>query len=88
MGAYIQTDFDRRIHHENVMIFSVETGEPLILFQNCSINEFRTGAAGAIGAKYLARADASGVAVLGSAIHAETQLRGVAAVRKLTEVKI
>jgi alanine dehydrogenase len=88
MGAYLQTDLDRRIHHENIMIFSVETGEPLILFQNCSINEFRTGAAGAIGAKYLARADASHVAVLGSAIHAETQLKGVAAVRNLTEVKV
>jgi len=85
MGAYIQTDLDRRIHHENVMIFSVETGEPLILFQDCSINEYRTGAAGAIGAKYLARADASRVAVLGSAVHAETQLKAVAAVRKLTE---
>jgi ornithine cyclodeaminase/alanine dehydrogenase-like protein (mu-crystallin family) len=88
MGAYLQTDLDRCIHHENVMIFSVETGEPLILFQNCSINEFRTGAAGAIGAKYLARANASRVAVLGSAIHAETQLKGVAAVRNLTEVKV
>ena len=88
MGAYLQTDLDRRIHHENVMIFSVESGEPLILFQNCSINEFRTGAAGAIGAKYLARADAGRVAVFGSAIHAETQLKGVAAVRKLTEVKV
>ncbi len=85
MGAYIQTDLDRRIHHENVMIFSVETGEPLILFQDCSINEYRTGAAGAIGAKYLARRDASRVAVLGSAVHAETQLKAVAAVRKLTE---
>ncbi|MGH7812299.1 MAG: hypothetical protein ACREP5_18675, partial [Candidatus Binatia bacterium] len=72
MGAYIQTDLDRRIHHENVMLFSVETGEPLILFQDCSINEYRTGAAGAIGAKYLARADASRVAVFGSAVHAET----------------
>jgi alanine dehydrogenase len=88
MGAYLQTDLDRRIHHENVIIFSVETGEPLILFQNCSINEFRTGAAGAIGAKYLARANASRVAVLGSAVHAETQLKGVAAVRKLTEVNV
>lgn len=85
MGAYIQTDLDRRIHHENVMIFSVESGEPLILFQDCSINEYRTGAAGAIGAKYLARRDASRVAVLGSAVHAETQLKAVAAVRKLTE---
>jgi ornithine cyclodeaminase/alanine dehydrogenase-like protein (mu-crystallin family) len=55
MGAYIHTDLDRRIHHENVMIFSIATGEPLILFQDCSINEYRTGTAGAIGAKYLAR---------------------------------
>ena len=85
MGAYIQTDLDRRIHHENVMLFSVENGEPLILFQDCSINEYRTGAAGAIGAKYLARRDASRVAVLGSAVHAETQLKAVAAVRNLTE---
>lgn len=84
MGAYIQTDLDRKIHHENVMIFSAESGEPLILFQDCSINEYRTGAAGGIGAKYLARADASRVAVLGSAVHAETQLKAAAAVRKLT----
>ena len=85
MGAYIQTDLDRKIHHENVMIFSAESGEPLILFQDCSINEFRTGAAGGIGAKYLARTDASRVAVLGSAAHAETQLRAMGSVRKLTE---
>jgi len=85
MGAYIQTDLDRKIHHENVMIFSAESGEPLILFQDCSINEFRTGAAGGIGAKYLAHPNAHRVAVLGSAVHAETQLSAVATVRKLTE---
>jgi ornithine cyclodeaminase/alanine dehydrogenase-like protein (mu-crystallin family) len=88
MGAYLQTDLDRRIHHETILLYSVETGEPLILFQDCSINEYRTGAAGAIGAKYLARADASRVAVFGSAIHAETQLKAVAAVRKLTRIRV
>ena len=46
MGAYLQTDLDRRLHNETVILYSVETGEPLILFQNCSINEARTGAAG------------------------------------------
>ncbi len=51
MGAYLQTDLDRRLHHETVILYSAETGEPLILFQDCSINEFRTGAAGGIGAK-------------------------------------
>jgi len=85
MGAYLQTDLDRQIHHETVILYSIETGEPLILFQDCSINEYRTGAAGAIGAKYLARADANRVAILGSAVHAETQLRAVAAVRNLTQ---
>ncbi|HYA28288.1 MAG TPA: ornithine cyclodeaminase family protein [Acidobacteriota bacterium] len=88
MGAYIQTDMDRRIHHENVMLFSVEDGVPLILFQDCSINEFRTGAAGAIGTKYLARADASRVAILGSSVHAETQLKAIAIVRNLTQVRV
>ena len=88
MGAYLQTDLDRRIHHESVVLYSAESGEPLIFFQDCCINEYRTGAAGGIGAKYLARADASRVAVIGSAIHAETQLKAVAAVRKLTGVKV
>jgi alanine dehydrogenase len=59
-----------------------------MFFQDCSINEYRTGAAGGIGAKYLARRDASRVAVIGSAVHAETQLKAVAAVRNLTEVKV
>ena len=86
MGAYLQTDLDRRIHHETVIVYSVETGEPLMMFQDCSINEARTGAAGGLGAKHLARANASRVAVIGSAIHAQTQLAAVAAVRDLTDV--
>ncbi len=88
MGAYLQTDLDRRIHHETVILYSVETGAPLILFQNCSINENRTAAAGALGAKHLARADARRAALFGSAAHAESQLRAAAAVRDLTEARI
>jgi ornithine cyclodeaminase/alanine dehydrogenase-like protein (mu-crystallin family) len=88
MGAYLQTDLDRRIHHETVILYSVETGEPLILFQDCAVNENRTAAAGAIGAKYLARTDARRVALFGSAVHAESQLKAVAAVRDLTQVRV
>jgi alanine dehydrogenase len=88
MGAYLQTDLDRRIHHETIILYSTDTGEPLMLFQDCSINEGRTGAAGGLGAKHLARADARRAAVLGSAIHAQTQLRALAAVRRLIEVKV
>jgi alanine dehydrogenase len=88
MGAYLQTDLDRRIHHESVILYSAETGEPLIFFQDCSINELRTGAAGAIGAKYLARPDAHRLTVFGSAVHAQSQLKAACAVRTLTKVKV
>jgi ornithine cyclodeaminase/alanine dehydrogenase-like protein (mu-crystallin family) len=88
MGAYLQTDLDRRLHRETVIIYSVESGEPLALFQDCAINELRTGAAGGIGAKYLACKEASRVAIFGSKVHAETQLKAVATVRTLTQIKV
>jgi hypothetical protein len=28
MGAYLQTDLDRRLHNETVILYSVETGRP------------------------------------------------------------
>jgi alanine dehydrogenase len=88
MGAYLQTDLDRRLHNETVILYSVETGEPLILFQNCSINESRTGVAGGIGAKYLARKDSRIAAVLGSQAHAVMQLKAAHAVRPLRLAKV
>ena len=88
MGAYLQTDRDRTIHHETVILYSVETGEPLILFQDCSINELRTGAAGGVGAKHLASPDARQVAVIGSEKHAFTQLQAVCAVRPIDTVRV
>jgi len=89
MGAYLQTDLNRHIHHESVILYSVDTGQPLIFFQDCSINEFRTGAAGGIGAKYLSRPGACRVAVFGSAVHAQTQLKAAcAAVGTLTHATI
>jgi ornithine cyclodeaminase/alanine dehydrogenase-like protein (mu-crystallin family) len=88
MGAYLQTDLDRRLHHETVILYSVETGEPLILFQDCRINELRTGAGGGMGAKHLARKDSRRVAVLGSGAHAETQLQAVCAVRPITSANV
>lgn len=88
MGVYLQTDRRRTLHHETVLLYSVETGEPLILFQDCGINELRTGAAGGVGARYLARQDASRVAVFGSASHAMAQLEGVCAIRDVQHVQI
>ncbi len=88
MGAYLQTDQDRVIHHETVILYSVDTGEPLVMFQDCAINELRTGAAGGVGAKYLAPVDAKRVAVIGSEKHAFTQLEAVCAVRSIEAVRV
>jgi alanine dehydrogenase len=88
MGAYLQTDLDRRLHNETIILYSVESGEPLILFQNCSINEARTGAAGGIGAKCLARKDSRVAALLGSQAHAVMQLKAAHAVRALRLARV
>lgn len=88
MGAYLQTDLERRVHGETIILYSVETGEPLILYQDCSINELRTGAAGGVGVKHFARSDARSVALLGSGPQAKTQLTATLAVRPITNVRV
>src|SRR5438309_11260730 len=66
MGAYLQTDLDRRIHRETVILYSVESGAPVILFQDCGMNENRSAASGSIGAKHLVRSNASRDGLCGS----------------------
>ncbi len=88
MGAYLQVDRDRSIWRETIILYHVETGEPLVMFQDCGINEYRTGAAGGLGAKYLAREKAASLGVLGTGSQAKAQLLAVSAVRELREVKV
>jgi len=58
-----------------VMLFSSETGRPeAILFDNGFITELRTGAAGAVAAKYLAPQKVERVAVIGAGSQARYQL--------------
>src|SRR5262245_29273030 len=51
------------------------------------LGRIRTGAATGVATNCLARKDASVVACFGTGRHAQTQLEGVAAVRKLTDVR-
>jgi ornithine cyclodeaminase/alanine dehydrogenase-like protein (mu-crystallin family) len=52
------------------------------------MGQIRTGAASGVATKYMARADASVMAVIGSGFQAETQIAAVSAVRKLNEVRV
>jgi ornithine cyclodeaminase/alanine dehydrogenase-like protein (mu-crystallin family) len=52
------------------------------------ITSIRTGAAGAVAAKYLARSDTEVVAVLGAGTQGRAQLRGLVEVRSVKNVKV
>ena len=69
-------------------LFDADTGEPLALIDGASMNPFKTGATGAVGADVLARADASAAAIVGSGPQARGQLRALATVRDLETVWI
>jgi ornithine cyclodeaminase len=72
-----------------VLVFDAVTGAvAALLFDNGYITDLRTGVAGALAAKHLARATVETVAVVGSGAQARYQIRSLALVRKLGEVRV
>ncbi|MBM3755667.1 MAG: ornithine cyclodeaminase family protein [Acidobacteria bacterium] len=65
------------------LLYDAQTGRPLALFDANWLGQIRTGAASGVATKWLAREDASTVAVLGSGFQAASQLEAVRAVRKV-----
>lgn len=63
-------------------------GTPLAMMEAQAIRDVRTGAAGAVGAKYLSRPESSRVAIIGSGRVARSGLISHSKVRKLTHVKV
>ncbi|RLM53608.1 ornithine cyclodeaminase family protein [Halobellus sp. Atlit-31R] len=87
MGGYTYTaGFAAEDAWFTTPLFDADTGEPLALLDGASMNPFKTGAAGAVAADELARADASSVAIIGSGAQARGQLRALATVRELETV--
>ena len=72
-----------------VLAFDARTGVPsALLLDNGFITEQRTGAAGAIAARHLARRDATVVGIVGCGSQARYQLVSLALVRPFSEVRI
>jgi alanine dehydrogenase len=69
-----------------VLLFSTRTGEPLAIFPDGVLQRMRVGAASALGAKYLARADASRVGLIGAGWQAGAQVMAIAALRKIDAI--
>ena len=71
-----------------VLALDPQTGMPLALMEGDSLTALRTGAAGGVAARYLARADAENVALFGAGVQARAQLQAAMAVRKIERVWI
>src|SRR5215468_813514 len=63
-----------------VLLFSVETGEPLAIMPDGVMQRMRVGAANGLALKYLARKDARTLGILGSGWQAGTQLMAACSV--------
>jgi len=72
-----------------VLVFDAKTGAvAALLLDNGYITDLRTGVAGAVAAKHLARAKVGTVAVVGSGAQARYQIRSLALVKKVREIRI
>lgn len=72
-----------------MILCSAETGHPqALLLDNGYLTDLRTGIAGAIAAKYLARDNIAAVGVVGTGIQARFQLQALRLVRQLRRVLV
>lgn len=72
-----------------MVLLSATTGlTEALLLDNGYLTDVRTAAAGAVAAKYLARADASSVAIFGAGMQAKMQLEALLLVRPIRQARI
>ncbi len=94
MGAKIVTVFNsnaaRGLHTHLAMIVLLDpaTGALQALMDGRYITEARTAAVSAVSARYLARADASVLGIVGTGVQARSHLAAMADVRALREVRV
>jgi ornithine cyclodeaminase/alanine dehydrogenase-like protein (mu-crystallin family) len=71
-----------------VLLFSLETGEPLALIHDFSLSAVRVGATTGVANRALAKKDAKVVGIFGSGNEARTNLTAICAVRQIERVKV
>lgn len=72
----------------DIHLYSADTGELLSLLSATWLTAMKTGAATAVATKFLARRDASVLAIIGTGVQAQTQLDGIQRIRPLKEVRL
>ena len=75
-------------HQSTIVLFDPESGRSRAVIGGNLITGLRTGAAGAVAAKHLARPDATRAAVIGCGAQGRMQARALARVRPLTAIAV
>src|SRR5688572_24436983 len=94
LGAKVVTVFGENhkkqlpSHLATILLLDPETGSLIALMDGRYITEARTAAVSAVSARFLARANAGRLAILGSGVQARSHLEALQHVRQLTEVRI
>jgi ornithine cyclodeaminase len=72
-----------------MVLFSAKTGlVEAVLLDNGYLTDVRTAAAGAVAARWLSRADARRVGIVGAGVQARLQLKALTLVRDVAEVRV
>lgn len=71
-----------------VLLYAAQTGEPLAQMEADYLGQVRTGAASGVASRYLARAGATTLALIGTGKQALTQAQAVARVRPLQRIRV
>lgn len=75
-------------HLATILLLDPETGSLLALMDGRYITEARTAAVSAVSARFLARAEASTLAIIGTGVQARSHLEAFAHVRQLKDVRV
>jgi ornithine cyclodeaminase/alanine dehydrogenase-like protein (mu-crystallin family) len=90
-GGYWAANQDRHglpKHRATILLLNPDTGEALAVMAANVITRLRTAAAGAVAARYLARRDATVVAVLGTGEQAHAQVEALQLVRDISTLYV
>ena len=71
-----------------VLLYGIDTGDLLAVFEANRLGRRRTGAASGVSAKYLARENAAEVGILGSGFQAGAQLEAICGVRPIERARV
>ncbi len=71
-----------------IVLFDMETTEPIAIIQDSFIQKMRVGATSGVGLKYLARKDCRTVGLFGSGWQASAHLEAICLLRDIQQVKV